>query len=76
MTAQFFQTALVITGLFAVAGIIFFVLYGYACDEWSYDAQRNMFIMTLIFFLTPIAFWIVVGTICALSNIWGWGLVV
>ena len=76
MTLQFFGTAGVISGIFVVASIVFFVLYGVGCDCWWYYKTTNtMALIAGICILMVVAFWLIIGIICALNAICNWGLV-
>lgn len=76
MNYQFFGMAGVISGIFVVASIVFFVLYGVGYDRWWYYKTTNtMALIAGICILLVVAFWFVIGIIYALNAIWNWGLV-
>ncbi len=73
MNYQFFGTAGIVSGiLWVVALVMFFCIIS---DYFSYDAEEVLITITWICFLLPIVFWLVIGVICGLSELWGWGLV-
>lgn len=76
MNYQFFGTAGIFSGLLCVAAIVFALLWAIGIDHWWYYKKTNlMATLGLICFLLPIAFWLVIGILCGLNALWGWGLV-
>lgn len=72
MNWQFFATAGIVSGLcWVIALVMFCLIVGDVC-YWKDDVFS---VIMWIFFLLPIAFWLVMGVICGLNAIWGWGLV-
>ena len=76
MNYQFFGTAGILSGVLWIAALVFSILYCVGCCCWWYYKRTNlMAILGWICFLLPIAFWLVIGIICGLSELWNWGLV-
>lgn len=73
MNYQFFGTAGIFSGVLWIAALVLFVLI--ISDLFSWDTQDKLSIATWICFLLPVAFWIVIGILCGLNALWGWGLV-
>ena len=76
MNYQFFGTAGIITAIL----IGLFVIFGIAgaLSEESDCCDRTtitLYIIGFVCFGIAVLFWVVVGIICGLNNIWGWGLV-
>ena len=74
MNWQFFATAGIVSGILWVVALVMFCLIVGDCFSW--DTQDVLCVIAWVCFLLPIAFWIVIGAVCGLSAIWGWGLVV
>lgn len=76
MNYQFFGTAGICSGVLWVAAVVFAVLYIVgAVTPWYYKTTDLMARLGWICFLLPFAFWIVIGVLCGLDALWGWGLV-
>ena len=76
MNYQFFGTAGIFSGVLWIAVVVFFILYLVGGDvPWYYKTTDLMAIISWICFLLPIAFWLVIGVLCGLDALWGWGLV-
>ena len=76
MNYQFFGTAGIISGLLFIAfGVLMIVSAIGDCDNWYYKVPELLYKIAWICFLTVLAFWLVVGIICGLDALWGWGLV-
>lgn len=76
MNYQFFGTAGICSGVLLVAAVVFVILYFVGADiPWYYKTTDLMAILGWICFLLPIAFWLVIGVLCGLDALWGWGLV-
>lgn len=73
MNWQFFATAGIVSGvLWVVAIVMFFCIIS---DYFSYDGEEVLSTIMQVCFFLPIVFWLVIGVLCGLSAIWGWGLV-
>ena len=75
MNWQFYATAGIVSALLLIVAIIFCVI-GYAELTPTWDSDEACCKIGCIILLSILAFWVIVGTISLLSNIWGWGLVV
>lgn len=76
MNIRFFGTAGICSAIFIVIATIFIFLWGVGVDSiWSCKTAELMKVLGCACFLLPIAFWLVVGAICSLDAVWGWGLV-
>ena len=73
MNYQFFGTAGICSGVLWLAAFALFILI--QTDLFSWDTDDNVSIAALICFLLPIVFWLVIGILCGLNALWGWGLV-
>lgn len=77
MNYQFFGTAGIITaillGLFVVFGLLAVVI-----NEDAYCYHGIITVLYIISFSCAgivVLFWAIVGIICGLNDVWGWGLV-
>lgn len=68
MNYQFFGTAGIITAILVVLCLIFHALSEIREDE-SFDC------LCLICAGIAVLFWVIIGIICGLNAVWGWGLV-
>jgi len=76
MNYQFFATAGIVSGFVAIVGIVFLILWGLSYDFWWSDTFTHVTGWGCgLCFIVIALFWLVVGIICGLSEIWGWGLV-
>jgi len=73
MNYQFFGTAGICSAVLWIIAVVLMLLY--FSDIFCYDTEDKLVVFTWICFLLPIAFWLVMGVICGLNAIWGWGLV-
>ena len=73
MNYQFFGTAGIVSAILWVVALVAVLCVIGDCFSW--DTQDVLTVIAWICFLLPIAFWIVVGALCGLSALWGWGLV-
>ena len=73
MNYQFFGTAGIFSGVLWVVALVLTFLY--LSDLCCLDTEDKLVIIIWICFLLPIAFWLVIGVICGLNELWGWGLV-
>ena len=72
MNYQFFGTAGIFSGVLWLAALVMcFLIISDVC--YWYDDIFTL--IAWICFLLPIAFWLVVGVLCGLNALWGWGLV-
>ena len=73
MNYQFFGTAGICSGVLWLAAVVLvFLAIG---DVFCWDTQKKLAVAFWICFLLPVAFWLVIGVICGLNALWGWGLV-
>lgn len=76
MNYQFFGTAGIFSGVLLLAAVVFIILCAIGEEvPWYYKTTNLMGILCLICFLLPILFWLVIGVICGLNELWNWGLV-
>jgi len=73
MNYQFFATAGICSGVLWVIALATALLYFSGIFDW--DTEDKLVVIAWICFLLPIAFWLVMGVICGLNAILGWGLV-
>lgn len=73
MNWQFFATAGIISAILLVVALVMF--FCIVMDYFSYTAEEVFRTIMCICFLLPIAFWFVIGVVCGLNAVWGWGLV-
>ena len=76
MNWQFFATAGIASGFVAIVGIVFLILWALSYDLWWTD--RTTFITGWgcgICFMAIALFWLVIGILCGLNEIWNFGLV-
>ena len=76
MNYQFFGTAGIITAILFGLFLIF-CLAGIFSEYTNcyYGTTNILYIIGFSFLGIVILFWAIVGIICGLNNIWGWGLV-
>ncbi len=74
MNYQFFGTAGICSGVLWVVALV--MLLCVISDHFSWDTEDVLNVIAWVCFLLPIAFWLVVGVLCGLSELWGWGLVI
>lgn len=73
MNYQFFGTAGICSGVLLVVALV--MLLCVASDHFSWDTEDVLIVIAWICFLLPLAFWLVIGVLCGLNALWGWGLV-
>lgn len=72
MNYQFFGTAGIFSGVLWVAAFTLFIII--ESNHFSWDTEDKITIAALICFLLPFAFWLVIGVLCGLDTLWGWGM--